>query len=133
MNFRASFCNPFEKDIIELGKIDKDKIFDVFENINWSDYLIRMKDANQSEIHYSPSLEIENIDNKNGLSISAIDENEWYIFYKRPKLVKKFFGLSEKIDNNYLTEIHGMKVKDVIDCLNALIGNDLPFLENKIK
>jgi len=133
MNFRASFCDPFKPDIIEIGKIEQDKILETFHKIPWSDYLAKMKTAKQKEIFYSPSLEIENIDNKNGLSVSAIDGNEWYIFYKRPKLVKKFFGLNEKMDNNYLTDIQGQTEKDVTDCLNALIQNDLKFLENKIK
>ncbi len=26
MNFRASFCDPFKPDIIEIGDIEKDKI-----------------------------------------------------------------------------------------------------------
>ena len=133
MNFRASFCDPFKPDIIEIGKIEQEKILETFRKIPWSDYLAKMETAKQGEVFYSPSLEIENKDNKNGLSVSAIDGTEWYIFYKRPKLVKKFFGLTEKMDNDYLTEIQGQTENDVIDCLNALIRNDLQFLENKIK
>lgn len=133
MNFRASFCDPFKADIIEIGSIEKDKIMEKFNQIPWTEYLAKMKTAKESEIHYSPSLEIENKDNKNGLSVSAVDGTEWYIFYKRPKLVKRFFGLVEKMDDNYLTDVQGQTEKDVIDCLDALIRNDLQFLENKIK
>ena len=133
MNFRASFCDPFKPDIIEIGNIEQEKILETFHKIPWADYLAKMKTAKQKEIFYSPSLEIENKDNKNGLSVSAIDGAEWYIFYKRPKLVKRFFGLTEKMDNDYLTDIQGQTEKDVLDCLNALINNDLNFLENKIK
>ena len=133
MNFRASFCDPFNPDIVELGNIEKDKIMETFDKIPWTEYLSKIKIAKQSEIHYSPSLEIENKDNKNGLSVSAVDGTEWYIFYKRPKLVKSFFGLSKKIDTNYMTEIHGQTEKEVRDCLTALIVNDLQYLENKIK
>ncbi len=133
MDFRASFCDPFKPDIIEIGKIEQDKILETFHKIPWSEYLGKMETAKQKEIYYSPSLEIENKENRNGLSVSAINGNEWYIFYKRPKLVKKFFGLIEKMDNDYLTDIQGQTEKDVLDCLNALINNDLNFLENKIK
>ncbi len=133
MDFRASFCDPFKPDIIEIGKIEQDKILETFHKIPWSEYLGKMETAKQKEIYYSPSLEIENKENRNGLSVSAINENEWYIFYKRPKLVKKFFGLIEKMDNDYLTDIQGQTEQDVLDCLNALINNDLNFLENKIK
>ena len=133
MNFRASFCDPFKADIIEIGDIEKGKIMELFNNIPWSDYLAKMETAKENEIHYSPSLEIENKDNRNGLSVSAIDGQEWYIFYKRPKLVKSFFGLNQKMDNDYLTEVLGQTENDVRICLEALIRNDLQFLENKIK
>lgn len=133
MNFRASFCDPFKPDIIEIGYISKNEIMETFDKIPWKEYLAKMKIAKQSEIHYSPSLEIENKDNRNGLSVSSVDVTEWYIFYKRPKLVKRFFGLFEKMDNNYLTDIQGQTESDVRKCLEALIKNDLKFLEEKIK
>lgn len=133
MNFRASFCDPFKPEIIEMGGIEKDKIMETFGKIPWNKLLDEMKLKKENEIYYSPSLEIENKDNKNGLSISAIDGKEWYIFYKRPKMVKRFFGLSEKLNENYLTDITGQTEQDVIDCLNALLKNDLEFLEEKIK
>ena len=103
MNFRASFCDPFRPDIVEIGKIERKKIFDTFHKIPWLDYLEKMKTAKQKEIFYSPSLEIENCNNKNGISVSVIDETEWYLFFKRLKLVKRLFGLTAKMDNNYLT------------------------------
>ena len=133
MNFRASFCDPFKPDIIEIGNIEKGKVMETFDKIPWSKLLEEMKLKKENEIHYSPSLEIENKDNRNGLSVSAVDGKEWYIFYKRPKMVKKFFGLTEKMDNDYLTDITGQTEKDVRDCLTALINNDLEFLERKIK
>lgn len=133
MEFRASFCDPFKKDIIELGAIDKDKIMAKFESIDWVDYLNRVETAGENEIYYSPSLEIENKTNKNGLVVTAIDGAEWYIFFKRPKMVKKFFGLYEKLNENYLTDVTGQTEQDVRNCLMALINNDLQFLENKIK
>lgn len=133
MNFRASFCDPFKPDIIEMGDIEKDKIMETFEKIPWKKLLEEMKLKKENEIYYSPSLEIENKDNKNGLSVSAVDGKEWYIFYKRPKMVKKFFGLTEKMNNDYLTDITGQSENDVKECLTALINNDLEFLERRIK
>ena len=131
--FRASFCDPLKPDVIEIGDVAEDKIIELFEKIPWQEYLAKMETAKATEIHYSPSLEVENKENRNGLTISAIDGREWYIFYKRPKLVKRFFGLTEKMDDNYLTEALGQTENDVRICLEALIRNDLQFLENKIK
>lgn len=135
MNFRASFCDPFQKDIIELGNISKDRIIDKFKETPWQEYLERMSNANEDEIHYSPSLEIENIINKHGLSVSAVgvpDNYEYCIFYKRPKTAKSFFGLRENLIENYTSDKTGQTEQDVLDCLNALINYDTEFLENKI-
>jgi len=135
MNFRASFCDPFKPDIIELGNIEKDKIMESFEKIPWDDLIKKMESADDKDIHYSPSLEVENKDNKNGLSVSAVDGKEWSIFFKRPKLVKKrkWFKIVEYMDNNYLSDVTGQTIDDVRTCLGALIRNDLKFLEEKIK
>lgn len=133
MKFRASFCDPFKADIIEMGEIEKDKILETFEQIKWIELVGKMKNAQNTELYYSPSLEIENMNNQNGISVSAVDGIEWYIFFKRPKMVKKFFGLSEKMDYNYLTDITGQTIDDVRACILALINDDLNFLEEKIK
>lgn len=135
MNFRGSFCDPFKREIIELGDIQKDKILEHFENIPWTDLLGKMELAKESEIFYSPSLEIENKDNKHGLTISAVgqpNKYEFYTFYKRPKKIKILFGLKEKISDDYMSDKTGQTKQDVIDCLNALLRNDTEYLANKI-
>src|SRR5580765_7500683 len=104
MRFNASFCDPFNPSIIYLGNMDKDDIIEKFETINWVEYLTKMQTAREGEIYFSPSFEIENMDTKHGLSISAVGEPtnyEFYIFYRRPKKVKSFFGLKEKMNDNY--------------------------------
>ncbi|MGZ3932031.1 MAG: hypothetical protein ACXVP0_11860 [Bacteroidia bacterium] len=136
MKFKASFCDPLNPKIIELGEIGKDKIIELFSKIAWGDFLEKMKDKTDEELFFSPSLEIHCTDTENGLSISAVGEPEnfeFYIFYKRPKTLSKLFGLSKTIQNDFLTEIDGQTEDDVTDCLNALIRNDLAFLEEKIK
>jgi len=133
MNFSVSFCDPFNPKIVELGEIDADKIIETFDKIPWRDYLEKMINAEDREIHYSPSLAVENKEQNCGLDISFIEENDWYIFFKRPKRVKWLFGLISTMQKSYLTDITKQTEKDVRDCLQALIRNDLDFLENKIK
>jgi len=136
MEFSISFCDPLKKDIVEMGDIDKDKVFEIFEDIKWNSYLSKMKDVRDEYIYFSPSFEIENKENKNGLSISAVgepDNFEFYIFYKRPKMIKSFFWAAEKMTEDFLTDVTGQTKKDALDCLSALLKNDVDFLENKIK
>lgn len=112
-----------------------DDIIDKFEKTQWADFLARMANVNENEIYYSPSLEIENTDTTNALTISAVGEAidyEFYIFYKRPKKIKLFFGLKEKMDESYLSDKTGQTSQDVVDCLKALINNDTDYLSNKI-
>lgn len=88
------------------------------------------------DIYFSPSLEVENKANKNGLTISAVgdpEDPEFYIFYKRPISVvkKQFFRKPQTVVEDYISEITGQTKEDVIECLNALIKNDLEFLRRK--
>ncbi len=135
MNFKATFCDPFNPNIVELGDIAEDSIMTALEKIPWADYLQKMATAKEGEIYYSPSLEIINKDSKNALTISAVgepDKYEFYVFYKRPKKVKTFFGFSEKMNENYVTDITGQTLGNVVDLLNALKRNDTEYLANKI-
>ena len=87
------------------------------------------------DIYFSPSLEVENKANKNGLTISAVgdpEDPEFYIFYKRPISVvkKQFFRKPQTVVEDYVSEITGQTKEDVIECLNALIKNDQEFLRS---
>lgn len=135
MSFRASFCDPLQPDVIELGDIITESIVPAFEKIPWAQLLAKMETASDDEIYYSPSLEIENKLTMHGLSVSAIGDADNYsfgIFYKRPKKIKTLFGLKEKLDQGYLTDIMDQSKEDVIACLNALQRGDLYYLEKKI-
>ena len=132
MTFRASFCDPFQSEIIEIGDIEKIQIMETFENIPWGQLIEKMEPAKDT-IYYSPSLEIENKMNKNGVTVTAIDEEEWWIFFKRPIQKMKYFKFRKYIYKDYVSEITEQNISDVRECLNALINNDLEFLEEKIK
>ena len=136
MAFKATFCDPIVKDIIELGIVSKGQIIDTFNGIDWDKHLNSIKNVSGDKIFYSPSFEIENLDNENGLAISAVGDAgnyEFNVFYKRPKTVKKLFGLTSKFDKDYLTDIQGQNKSDVIKFLTALIKNDLDLLDREIK
>jgi hypothetical protein len=135
MKFYVSFCDPFQKEIVEMGAFVKDDVIPEFESISWADYLSRIQTAPREDIHYSPSFEVENTKTKHSLTVSAVgDANayEFYIFYKRPKEVKSFLGFTSKTVPDYTTDITGQSKQDVLDCLNAFVKNDMQFLVKKI-
>jgi hypothetical protein len=130
--FRYSICEPTNPEIIEKGKTISSDIMQIFEKFPWKSYLEEME--NSKNIFHSPSIEFENLSNKNGLAISAVgnpDKYDFYVFYKRPKLQKTWFGLSKKLNNNYTSELLDQNKDETIEFLKALIDNDLGFLENK--
>lgn len=132
--FRYSICEPGNPDILEKGKIGSAEIMTIFHQFPWKKHLEDMENA--KDIYYSPSLEFENLNNKYALSISAVgnpDKFDFYVFYKRPKMKKTWFGLSEKMDNNYVSELLDLKENHTIELLQALLDNKLNFLEQKFK
>lgn len=124
MALKATFCDPFRSDIIQLGVMDKNEVISKFKSICWRDYLDRMSKAQDSDIYYSPSLEIENMDNGTGITISAVDDQnggvEYDIFYKRPKLVANFFGLVKKMNKGYVSDITGQTEEESVRCITGL-------------
>ena len=122
--FRYSICEPLNPKVIEKGMIAPDSVIGLFNDFQWDYYLkqIEVAETRKMDIYFSPSLEVENKANKNGLTISAVgdtEDPEFYIFYKRPiSVVKKQFFRKPQ--------------EDVIECLNALIKNDQEFLRRKI-
>lgn len=136
MAFQMTFCDPFKPDIVDWGETSKEEVMQVFEKIAWTNLLKQMLNKSDSEIYYSPSFEVQNLENQHGLAISIVGDPsryEWYIFYKRPKTTRGFLGLSKKTDPAYLTSITGQTKHAVIDCINALLEGDLDFLDQKIK
>lgn len=132
--FRYSICEPLNPEIVEKGSISANQILRVFQSFPWQDYLQQMADVGEHEIQYSPSLEFENLVNRNGITVSAIgtpDEYEFYLFYQRPKLRKPLFGLITYWDKKFLSELRGEETTDVEACLIALANDNLDFLETK--
>ncbi|MGB1206538.1 MAG: hypothetical protein ACPG5B_12875 [Chitinophagales bacterium] len=131
---RYSICEPLNPNIIEKGNINKKEVIKIFEAFPWNKYLLDLLKADESEIYHSPSLEFENKTSKNGITISAVGEPkdfEFYIFYKRPKETKYFFGLMSSTNENYTSDLPDQTKNDVLECLIALINDDSNFLERK--
>jgi len=131
MSFKVSFCDPLNSDIIEMGIIDRENVLNLFEKIPWLDILQKMKAVDEKDIFYSPSFEILNMNSNVGITVSIIDVDEWYIFFKRPKLVRKLLGLLNKKDN-YMTEVYNQSILDVRLALKAFLEGDLNYLEKNI-
>lgn len=138
--FRYSVCEPLNPEVIEKGVVSTERIIGLFNDFQWDYYLKQMNaaEARGEKIYFSPSLEVENKANKNGLSISAVGDPgnyEFYIFYKRPRTVmkKKLFRKPETVVKDYISEITGQTKEEAVEYLNALLADNLELLESRIK
>jgi hypothetical protein len=135
-NYRWSICDPADPVIIEKGAISRGDILKTFEEFPWMDYLKKMASMEESDIHFSPSLEFENRNTGQVVTFSLVgdtDEHEFYIFYKRIKKIKYFFGLREKEVEGYLSDITGQTKADAIKFLNAFLDNDTEYMELQMR
>ncbi len=134
--YRWSICEPNDADVIEMGTISKEKILETFEQFPWTERLRQMSEMKDREIQYSPSLEFENLESKQGLTFSIVGDlfnYEFYIFYKRPATVRYLFGLVKREMNDWVTEITGQTKEEALKILTAFLNNDTIYLEEKIK
>ncbi|RDC65810.1 hypothetical protein [Adhaeribacter pallidiroseus] len=135
-SFRYIICKPCEPEAMELTPIERKDYFYIFNEVPWLKLLneVNVAETKGDKIYFSPSLEIENIYNKHGVSISIvgdIDDYEFYIFYKRPEIKKYFFGLFQKLNEKYFTGRTNQTKHDALLAIKALLDNNLELLRTK--
>jgi hypothetical protein len=134
-NYRWSICEPDNPQVIEKGLIRKEEIGETFEQFPWMDRLRKIANMRNEDICFSPSLEFENLDTKQGVTFSIVGtvlENEFYVFYKRSVTVKTL-GLFKRQVDNHISDITGQTMEDAVRFLDAFLSNDSDYLEAKMK
>lgn len=131
--FECSICEPLNPKIIEKGIVSKEEFQEILSEFPWREMLKEQQSAEPSAIYYSPSLELLNTKTKHGIAISIVEPEEFYIFYKHPKLVtkRKWFKSTQTLEPEYLSDRIGQTEKDVKDAFNALLNDDLEELESR--
>lgn len=134
--YKLSFCDPFVPMLTELGDFPPEKVIDQFEEIQWTEHLYQMRRASEWREYFSPSFCVVNPDLKQELECCVIDkenEQEWFIFYKRPETVRTWMGLRKEYRENHISNVTGQKREDVVRCLQAFVRNDFNFLREKVR
>lgn len=130
MNFDLYFLDPYDPNIQKLGNFHRDEVLKQFEKYDWNDYLVKMDSPHSPKTYYSPSFQIYEPNSKYGLTVSLIEDKCWYVFFMRPKLVKRFFGLSEKMKEKYITDIRDKSEKEVREYMNAFINGQFSYIRH---
>lgn len=131
---KYSICDPFNPEVIEKGEILATEFFKVLDEFPWLEWLEKCNQVQASEIYFSPSLELRNESNSHAISVSLVgdeNENEFYLFYKRPKLIEKksWFKTVQVMEPNFLSERQMQSIDNVRDAFKALIENDFEKLD----
>ena len=133
--FRHNVYDPTYHEMIEYGIIGKEKVLDVFDGFQWNKlvekYILAMK--NNEEVFFLPALEFMNETNEYGICIETHPEtsHEFEIYFCRPKVVSKFFGVVKHIDKLFTSIRTGQTLGDAREATVALINNNMDALEKR--
>lgn len=134
LTYKYSTSGPDSVDPIDEGYIPKDRIVAKFEDFPWAEELRKMNTMDEDKIGLSPSIRFENIPKRHGIEFSVVGDewdHEFMIFYKRPKTVSRFFGLINKSDPDFLTEVEGKTRQQALQFLNAFLEDNYQWLEQQ--
>ena len=99
--------DPLCPDPIEKGHVRSADLVATFTAYPWASQVQKQLNANESKICFSPSLEFT-APNGQSLCFSAVPNKgsfAFYAFYKRPKTIRSWFGLSTKCDPNFSSDL----------------------------
>ena len=135
--FRYSICDPLKPEIQEMGTVTKEEFIRVMNDFDWMKMLnsLNQAESNGEKIFFSPSLELENLQTKQGITVSIIGEeenHEFYIFYRRPKKIKTALGLIDSPEGLYETSDYQEQwMEDAEDAFTVLLEGDTDTLEDR--
>jgi hypothetical protein len=96
--FRWTICEPFNRDVVQKGLIERESIFKTFQTYPWQTELEKVKER-PDEIEYSPSLEFINESDDSSIIFSIVEKgegSEFMVFHIVTKTVKGFLGFGTK-------------------------------------
>lgn len=134
--FKYTICEPLNPTIVDKGNVTREEFRNVLQSFPWIEMLRELENAEESQVCYSPSLELIDSNTNHSLAISIVgpeSELEYYIFYKRPKTIskKKWFKTIEVFEPEYLTDRTGQSEADMKDAFNSLLEGDFKMLESR--
>lgn len=133
--YRWTICEPDHPEVIEKGMISGDDILQTFLQYPWKEKLKLLNSLPEDKICFSPSIEFEDSDAGHGVTFSCVGDEtdmEFYIFYKRDKMVSNFGGLFNRQVKGKISDITGQGLADAQAFLEAFLKNDTAYLEQKI-
>lgn len=137
MKLKYSESHPLKSYLLNEQLLTKEEFIEKYKNFQWLELLKLQLSANENQIHYSPSLNVED-DKGDGVSVSIVGdlkEYEFYVCYKRPITRKKtkWFGLVEYnyYDKDFCSVIPEQSKEDGLKAFILFYERNLKELEEK--
>lgn len=133
MAFTLSYCEPLNHEALELGALEPEQILQFFRQVPWEAELTKMTATSPDEVHWSASVDVKNTVTQEVVSISAVGEpadHVFYIFYIRPKQVRRFWGLYTELQPAYMSELLDQPPEQALQILQALLRHEAAYLES---
>ena len=137
MKLKYSELHPLKSYAVNEQFLTKEEFITRFNEYPWLEMLNLVNSAPDNQIHYSPSLNLEDDEGK-GISVSIvgeIDSHEYYISYKRPTIRKgtKWLGFVsyEYLDENFASLIPQQTKQDAMDAFIYFYDRNFEALEKR--
>ncbi|QHL89235.1 hypothetical protein GU926_18075 [Nibribacter ruber] len=134
--FHHTFSDPFSSEEVDLGYVDGGQLKQVFREFAWEEWLQKMEDSAIDDFHFSPTLNVFQKEQKREMLLSALKDKGkliFYVSYRRPQKVKRLFGLMERFEEKYTTEVLDQTKEQAAQLLQAFIEGDAAYLNEKVK
>ena len=137
MIYTYSICHP-EKYKIEYPEkeLNRNGVLEMITHYSWLDILKSMDDIPDDKIHYSPSLDFENLSDSRNLGITATLENgkpEFSLWYKRPVKSRTLHGiLTGKVEMEVIDK-WDFSLEKALEYYHIFLNRDYEELEKLMK
>lgn len=135
--FTHTKCDPEIPDVVNLGAVPNDDLSKTFEQFPWNELIAKMKALPKDKVCFSPSLgfQLPSADQK--IEISYVEsrgtEHFFYLFYIRPKEVKKLFGLVKHMNTEFTSDILDQKIDDCLKLIELFTKQDFDAIEQMFR
>ncbi|MFY0628841.1 MAG: hypothetical protein JXR05_00590 [Flavobacteriaceae bacterium] len=92
MKLKYSESHPLKSYVTNEQYLTKEEFIKKFKEFEWTNLLKLQLSANEIQVHFSPSLNLEDSEGKevSASIVGELDDYEFYVCYRRPTMIKTF-------------------------------------------
>ena len=131
--FTHTKCDPGIPDVVNLGPVPNNDLSKTFEQFPWDELIAKMKALPKDKVCYSPSLGFQLPSENRKIEISYVEdkggEHIFYLFFIRPKKVKKLFGLITHTETEFTSDILDQNIDACLELIDLFAKQNYDAIE----